>query len=244
MQNKSYVITGCSSGIGKALTQSLLEEGHRVCGVSREGSKVVDLKEKDTFIHFACDLLNIEEIKKLCKEINEKAGPINGLVHSAGVEMTVPIHMIKYEKYIDMFKLNSFAAFELIKCFSKKKYFDPDETSFVLISSLATQVGAQGKAIYAASKGALEGYLKPAAKELLKKGIRLNMVSPGVLRTPMNEGYFEKMDEQQQQALEAAYPLGVGKPEYVVDTIRFLLSGRSLWMTAQNITLDGGNLIS
>ncbi|HOO32411.1 MAG TPA: SDR family oxidoreductase [Thermotogota bacterium] len=243
MTSKTYVITGCSSGIGKALTAQLLEGGQCVCGISRDVAKVEDFLENKSFTHFQFDLTDIDGIGELCKMMNLRAGAINGFIHSAGVEMTVPLHLIRYEKYADLFKLNTFSAFELIKFLSKKGYYVADDTSFVLISSLATQIGAQGKAIYAASKGALEGYLKPAAKELLKKGIRLNMVSPGVLKTPMNEGYFEKMSDEQQNELNGAYPLGIGLAEYVADTIRFLLSEQSKWMTAQNITLDGGNLI-
>jgi len=244
MKNKVYVITGCSSGIGKALTEKLLSSDNIVCGISRDISKAEKLFQNDHFYHFEFDLLKIEQIKELSQMINEKVGEINGLIHSAGVEMTIPLHMIKYEKYLEMFKLNSFVAFELIKYFSKKKFYKIDNASYILISSLATMVGAQGKAIYAASKGALEGYLKSAAKELLKKGIRLNAVSPGIIKTPMNESFFSKLDEKQMSDLEQSYPLGLGKVEYVVNIIKFLLSEESKWMTGQNIILDGGNLIS
>lgn len=244
LTNKTVLITGCSSGIGRALTKSLLNSGAKVCGVSREVSKVEEFIYNDNFHHFPFDLLDLNGIKDLSKRIIEQAGAINGLVHSAGVEITVPIHLIKYDKYLNLFKLNSFAAFELIKAFSKKSYFMPDETSFVLISSLATQIGAQGKAIYAASKGALEGYLKPASKELIKKGIRLNLISPGILKTPMNETFFEKLSVEQIHKLNDGYPLGIGEVEYAVNTISFLLSNESKWITAQNITIDGGNLIT
>ena len=244
MKNKVFFITGCSSGIGKGLTARLLEEGHTVCGVSRDSSKLDCFLGYDNFFHFEFDLLEIENIKDLSQKVNYTVGPINGLVHCAGVEMTVPIHLIKFEKYLDMFKLNSFVAFELIKYFSKKRFFVIDNTSFILLSSLATKVGAKGKAIYAASKGSLEGYLKPAAKELVKKGIRLNAVSPGILKTPMNETFFSRLNEEQKDELENAYPLGTGEVEYVVNMIRFLLSEEAKWITAQNIIMDGGNLIS
>ena len=244
MKNKVFVVTGCSSGIGRALTEQLLNSENIVCGISRDTSKVEELCENDHFYHFEFDLLNIEQIKELSQRINGKVGEINGLIHCAGVEMTIPLNMIKYEKYLEMFKLNSFAAFELIKYFSKRKFYKTNDVSFVLISSLATMTGAQGKAVYASSKGALEGFLKSAAKELLKKGIRLNVVSPGIIETPMNETFFSKLDEHQLSELEKSYPLGLGKVEYVVNAIMFLLSEESKWMTAQNIILDGGNLIN
>jgi len=244
MKNKNIVITGVTGGIGSKLATEIIKLGGRVCGISRNEGKLSELQlGTGNFKHFLHDLLDVNGIKGIVKNIKEEFGPVDGFVHCAGMEITTPLHLNNYEKYDEMFKINTFSAFEFVK-FLSKKGFHNDNASFVLISSLSAHEGAQGKAVYAASKGALEGFLKPAAKELLKKRIRLNIVTPGVVNTPMNERYFERLTEEQMQNLKGEYPLGIGESEYVSDSIVFLLSEKSKWITGQNIIMDGGHLIN
>ncbi len=244
MKNKNIVVTGVTGGIGGKLASEIIRLGGNVCGVSRKVMKRDDFPAGEgSFKHYECDLSDLAGIKEIAKKINGESGPVDGLVHCAGIEITAPLHLNDYEKYFSMFRVNTFAAFELVKHFSKKEYYG-ENASFVLISSLSAHEGARGKSVYAASKGALEGFLKPAAKELLKKGIRLNMVTPGIVNTAMNQSYFERLSGEQLENLKSGYPLGIGEPGFVADSILFLLSEKARWITGQNMLLDGGHLIN
>jgi NAD(P)-dependent dehydrogenase (short-subunit alcohol dehydrogenase family) len=141
-----------------------------------------------------------------------------------------------------LFAINTFAAMELVRCFSRRTAVDGQGASFVLVSSVAAHEGALGKAAYAASKGALEGFLRAAAAELLPRRVRLNAVVPGIVDTAMTHEFVDRMDVAQRAELERDYPLGIGKPEDVAELIAFLLSDRSEWISGQSFVIDGGHL--
>jgi NAD(P)-dependent dehydrogenase (short-subunit alcohol dehydrogenase family) len=157
------------------------------------------------------------------------------------MQKTLPLTQSKFPLAEEIFRVNAFAAFELIRLFSKKGAYSSSGASFVLISSLAAHEGAMGTALYGASKGALEGFIPAAAAELAMKKIRLNALVLGVVKTDMSMQFIDKMSAEQQEALSMEYPLGLGEPEDAAEFIVYLLSGKARWITGQTFTLDGGH---
>ncbi len=246
MKNRWILVTGTSSGIGAATGKLLLENGYNVILTSRN-SELIKEKfksfDKDTYHIEPCDFSKIDRIKDYARAVNEKVGKIAGFVHCAGINKIIPIALAKGKNVHSLFEINTFAPIELIKNFSKKKMYLEQGCSFVLISSLAAHEGSIGNSIYAATKGALEGFLAPGAAELAKKNIRLNIVVPGFVKTSMTDTFLKRATKEQMENLEKQYPLGFGEPEQIANMIEFLVSEKSKWVTGQKYHIDGGHMI-
>ena len=239
------LVTGASSGIGRSLTLSLLKQGKQVIAVSRSEQRLAETVEGFSAGQVKVipwDLSELDSLSQLAKTVKEKVGPISGLVHCAGIQKTLPLSMTKKETLFEIFSINSFAAMMLVSRFSKKGFFE-ENSSFVLVSSVAAHEGEVGNSLYAASKGAIEGFLPAAASEVASKGIRLNVVVPGIVNTPMVENFFSNLSEGRRKALEETYPLGLGKPAQVVSLIEFLLSEKADWITGECFRVDGGHMV-
>jgi NAD(P)-dependent dehydrogenase (short-subunit alcohol dehydrogenase family) len=187
------------------------------------------------------DFTQIEKLPEYVSKITALTGGISGMLYAAGIQKTLPLTQSIPSVASELFRLNTFAALELIRLFAKRGAYDPAGASFVLISSMAAHEGALGTAFYGASKGALEGFIPAAAAELSVKKIRLNGLILGVVKTDMSMQFIDKMSEEQKEALRAEYPLGLGDPEDVAAFIAYLLSSKARWLTGQTFTLDGGH---
>lgn len=244
MNTKQWiVVTGAANGIGRAAAERLIQEGFGVVATSRNQSRLTELYAKHEAVKIIpWDLSDIQNIKEYTKKVNEEVGAVAGMLHCAGIQSTLPIHMMKESKLQEVFNINTFAAMMLVGSFAKKNMTDKG-ASFVLISSLAAHEGAFGKAVYAASKGALEGFIKAAAPELAEKNIRINCLAPGVVKTEMVENYFKQLSEEQKNSTIKEYPLGMGEPQDIAELITFLLTNRSKWITGQTVIIDGGHMI-
>jgi len=243
--NKKIIVTGASSGIGKKTAQMLMDERYKVILTARNKENLIEtIKDypSESYEIIPWDLSDVDSLTQYAKEVNEKAGSISGLVHCAGIQITVPLYLINKKRLIDIFNINTFAAINLVGLFSKRKYYIEGETSFVLLSSIAAHEGEVGNSIYAASKGALEGFLTSAAAELVSKGIRLNIIVPGMIETNMNEEFFKYLTEEQKERFKQNYPLGYGQSEDIANMIIYLISKKSKWITGQKFIIDGGHL--
>jgi NAD(P)-dependent dehydrogenase (short-subunit alcohol dehydrogenase family) len=238
---KNYLVTGSSSGIGKALTKSLLDSGCNVLGIARDDSKVKDIVEQypDSFLFKSIDLANRLESSDVIDKFIARYGKFNGLIFCAGKEETMPIGMYNRVKLDSIFNVNFNAPFELLRLMSKKKVCE-EMASFVFLSSVMGELGQPGKTGYCSSKAALLGLVRAAALELSQRKIRVNAVSPGVVDTPMSQQLFSVIDDQNKRKIIDMHPLGLGEIEDVVPLILFLLSDESRWLTGQNIKIDGG----
>jgi len=239
--NKNYLVTGSSSGIGKALTISLLSAGCNVLGIGRDSLKVKDIEQDypDSFLFKSTDLAAQAQNSDVIEAFVAQYGKFNGMVYCAGKEETMPIAMYTPEKLDNIFNVNFNAPFELLRLISKKKTCE-EMASFVFLSSVMGELGQPGKTGYCSSKAALLGLVKAAALEFAQRKIRVNAVSPGVVDTPMSQQLFNVVDEDNKRRIIDMHPLGIGKVEDVVPLITFLLSDESRWITGQNIKIDGG----
>ncbi|WP_214073662.1 SDR family oxidoreductase [Mucilaginibacter sp. dw_454] len=239
--NKNYLITGCSSGIGKALTLSLLNSGSNVFGISRDNLKVQEIIEEypDNFFFKSVDLGAPLDLGNAVEEFVAKYGKFNGMVYCAGKEETLPLSMYTPAKLAELFNINFNSLFEIFRLVSRKKSCE-DMSSFVFLSSVMGELGQAGKTGYCATKAAILGLVKAAALEFSSRKIRVNAISPGIVDTPMAQQLFTLIDDSNKQAIIDMHPLGIGKTEDIVPLITFLLSDDSRWITGQNIKIDGG----
>ena len=244
-ENRWIVVTGASSGIGRCTARTIIERGSKVVLTSRTDSKLKEaVKEysEEKYVIIPWDLSELDSLSDYAKKVKETVGPISGFVHCAGIQKTMPLSLMKKQTIFDLFNLNAFSAMLLVSLFSKNGYF-AESASFDLISSLAAREGALGKSIYAASKGAIEGFIPATASELALKGIRLNAVIPGIVKTEMVDDFFKNLSEEQKKAFEDSYPLGLGDPLDVANLIEYLLSDKAKWITGECYKIDGGHMI-
>ena len=242
---KNVLITGISGGIGLAVADRLLSEGNSVIGVDRNiserASELSDDFGKKIYLTES-DLMDLTVTESLVKDIVSTNGPIGGFVHCAGFDRMAPIPMTKPDDIKDLWTIHALVPMTIISSLIKKKNHT-EGTSIVLITSQSAHEGAMGHTAYAAAKGAIEGYLAPAAAELMEKGIRINEVCFAPVRTQMSEGWMNCLTEESREKILDSYPLGIGNVDEAADLICFLMSERSKWINGQIITADGGHSV-
>lgn len=241
----NVVITGVSGGIGRAVAEKLIASGASVVGLDAvirdELRQVAEGNPGKLFLH-ETDLMDVESLGNLVKTLVEAHGPIGGFVHCAGFDKMAPLHLTKIEDYERLWRLHALVPMVMIAAISKKKNHE-EGAGIVLITSQSAHEGAMGHTAYAAAKGAIEGYLAPAAAELMEKGIRINEVCFAPVKTPMAAGWMEKLTEEGMRKLLESYPLGLGEVEDASNLICFLLSRQSRWINGQIVTADGGHSV-
>ncbi|MFH6955652.1 SDR family NAD(P)-dependent oxidoreductase [Pseudoalteromonas sp. XMcav1-K] len=236
-----YLVTGVSSGIGFAIAELLLHQGHKIVGVSRSCSDNVKVLKKnfaDSFVHESRDLSeDIDSLPKWVIGLSKIHGRFSGFVHAAGVLQVLPLRFNSQQKMLDIFTLNVFSALQIAKGIADKRVKHEDGASIIFIASIAANSGATGTINYSASKGALISAMKSMAKELSPDGIRVNSISPGLVKTDMtlnlnSESFFARMEQQ--------YPLGLGGVEDIAEAASYLISCQSKWITGTDLIVDGG----
>ena len=241
VKNKIFLITGATSGIGQKISLDLLRLGAEVIGIGRDVSKIKEstLMNTTSFTFCSFDLSQTEGLEELIAQFVSEKGKLDGFVHCAGKEETIPLSVYKADKIRSLFEINVFSGIELLRIFSKKKYSN-ENSSIVLFSSVMGELGQPGKVGYCATKSAVLGVVKAASLELAKRKIRVNAVSPGVVKTPMTKQLFNQLTEANIKEIENMHPLGIGNVSDIAPTVLFLLSNDAKWITGQNIIIDGG----
>jgi NAD(P)-dependent dehydrogenase (short-subunit alcohol dehydrogenase family) len=243
LKGKAIVITGASSGLGRqcAITASRL--GAHVVLLGRDRERLQETRRQmdgDHHLDFSLDLKAYDQIESVIQAAVEKTGPIAGFIHSAGLELTLPLKSMQAKNYEELFAVNVFAGFELAKTLSKKKYLPEGGAAYVFIASVMAMLGQAGKVAYCASKSALLAGVKAMALELAPRNIRVNCISPAVVETEMAKKLFASIPGESHKAILDAHPLGLGQPEDVANACMFLLSPASRWITGTNMVIDGG----
>ena len=147
--------------------------------------------------------------------------------------------MYKKDKVREILEINVVSQIEMIRQFSRKKMSN-EGSSIVLISSVMSILGQPGKIGYCTSKSAILGLTRSAALELSNRKIRVNAISPGVVKTPMTEKLFSQLNLENIDKIVNMHPLGLGDTIDIFNCINFLISKESRWITGQNIIIDGG----
>lgn len=242
LENRTILVTGASSGIGRETAILLSQLGARLILVGRRPEQLestLALLEGASHQLHVFDLLDVDDIPRWMKEITRASGPLHGLVHSAGVQITKPLRMLTSSDIDKVMKINVTASFGLIKGF-RQKGICANPASVVLISSVMGLVGQPGVSAYSASKGALVTLAKSLALELAKENIRVNCVAPAVVNTEMSEKMISALTPEQVTQIEVMHPLGIGYPRDVANAVAFLLADTGRWITGTTLVVDGG----
>jgi NAD(P)-dependent dehydrogenase (short-subunit alcohol dehydrogenase family) len=243
--SKYLLVTGASSGIGKGIASSLSKNYNLILhGRDAERLELVKDQCDSSLQHliWRFDLNDTENLESsLIDFIQLNQIVISHYVHSAGFMKMVPLKMINLELIQNTFNANLFSAILITKVLTQKKVNNAGLESAVFISSNMSNSGAKAMSTYGASKGALDTFMKCLAVELAPK-VRINSVLPGAVITEMTKQIFE--NDEVRNRMEATYPLGIGKPEDIANSVAFLLSEQAKWITGQQFTVDGGRSIN
>ncbi len=242
LKGKTILITGASSGIGRACALECSKAGAFILAFGRDEDR---LAESISSLEgegkaFSVELTNTDEVDEVMKELENNGVKIDGVIHSAGISTTLPLRMITPDKIQPLFDVNVSSAIYLSKWVTRKKMVPENGSSIVFLSSVMGSVGEAGKTIYSITKGAVLAASRSMAVELASKSIRVNCISPGVVESPMSENAVYSRNESARKKIADLHPLGLGKPEDVANAAIYLLSDASGWVTGTNLFVDGG----
>ncbi|RPH60488.1 MAG: SDR family oxidoreductase [Burkholderiales bacterium] len=237
------VVSGASSGIGRAAAIELAQHGARVALIGRNKQRLADTAAQlGGAVHhiLALDLARHDAIAAEIGRLHEQTGPIYGLCHAAGVVATRPLQANRVEVVQAQLDVNLLAGLELARVVCRRDLMTPDGGSLLFVSSVYGRVGMPGQIGYCATKGAIAAAVRAMAIELARRNIRVNCLSPGLVRTEMTEQALGLLSPEHVQKLEAAHPLGAGRPEDVARAAVFLLAPGTRWITGADLAVDGG----
>lgn len=238
LKGKTVLVTGASSGIGRATAIECSRMGADLVITGRNRERLEEclsqLSGNDNKI-ITAELTNQQDLENLVLQLPD----LDGVVVCAGQGMTLPIKSASINKYQSIFDINFFAPAELIRLMFKRKKLK-NLSSVVIIASIGGVAQYEpANAIYGTSKAAINAFMKFASVEFSAKSIRVNTICPGMVETPlMLNGRFS---EEQLNAYRETYPLKrFGKPEEISYAAIYLLSDASAWVTGTSLIIDGG----
>ncbi|MFL5361232.1 MAG: SDR family NAD(P)-dependent oxidoreductase [Myxococcales bacterium] len=240
LQDRAAVVTGASSGIGLGIAKALLEQGMRVAvhyNRNKDAAGSLCAEHPGRAFAVQADLGTEEGCVRLAREAVRVLGGAQVLVHSAGIWNDGPIATLSRPALEEIFRINTFSAFSLVR--ELLPSLRARGGSVVFIGSTAGQRGEPGHSHYAASKGAVHSLALSLAVELAP-AVRVNVVSPGWIRTPMAEGALRQIGE----VVAATLPnRRLGEIEDVVNAVLFLASDASSHVLGQDLGVSGGALL-
>lgn len=242
LAEKTVLVTGASSGIGRATALESAKAGARVILVARDEGRLQETLEAlvgEGHQAISADLTTEDGINKIVDSV----GALDGAVFCAGKGLTLPVQFCDRAHFDEIFNLNFFSTAELLRLLYKKKKIVKESSVVVIASMGGTRVFSGGNSIYGASKAALDSFMKFAAKEFAARKVRVNSICPAMVDTPL----IHRGTVSDEQLAEDAkrYPLKrYGRPEDIAYAAIYLLSPASAWVTGTSMIVDGGLSIS
>jgi len=242
LKGKTAVVTGGSRGIGRAIALKLASCGANVVVNYTRNSKAADevvaeIKAMGSSgMAVKADVSIASEVENLVNEVLKTFGSIDILVNNAGITRDNLIIRMTEKEFDDVINTNLKGAFICTKAVSRVM-IKQKSGKIINVSSVVGIVGNAGQSNYAAAKAGLIGFTKSMAKELAKRGINVNAVAPGFIQTDMTSVLPENVKEE---FLKSIPLMRIGKPEDIANTVLFLASEYSDYITGQVINIDGG----
>ncbi len=237
-----YVLLGATGGIGAPLARRLAAEGARLVIGARAASRLAALAAETGARAFALDATQPEAVDGLVAGAVREFGRVDGVANLVGSILLKPAHALSPDEFDATLRLNLMTAFYAVRAAAVHvlKNREPAGGSVVLMSSVAAGLGLANHEAIAAAKAGVEGLARAAAATYAPRGLRVNCVAPGLVRTPLAGRLVAT-----EAALEASakmHPLGrIGEPDDLTDALAFLLDrDRSAWVTGQTLAVDGG----
>jgi NAD(P)-dependent dehydrogenase (short-subunit alcohol dehydrogenase family) len=238
LEGKTILVTGASSGIGRATAIECSKMGATVIITGRNTERLAETfnqLEGDDHTQVALNLQDTSQFDSLLNTISE----INGVVHSAGIVKMVPFQFINREELKTVFMTNFVAPSLLTQQLIKTKKLGKGSSIVFVSSTDGTKICHAGNSMYASSKGAITAMAHNMALDLAPKKIRVNCVLPGTVDTPII--HTENVTEEQLEENKKYFPLKrFGHPEDIAYGIIYLLSDASNWVTGTDLVIDGG----
>ncbi len=245
LENKVAVVTGASQGIGRSISEIFSKAGAHVVCVARNKDKLKELvreisKNGNSASYVPCDISNGNLIEKTFKSVVTNHKQIDILVNNAGITKDSLILRMKEQRWDEVINTNLKGAFHstkiVLRQMMRKKY-----GRIINITSIVGLQGNSGQSNYAASKAGLIGFSQSIAKEVASRGITVNCIAPGWIKTHMTKDIPQEIKED----IIKNIPIGkTGTAEDIAYTALFLASKESQYITGQTITVDGGRVIN
>ncbi|GBC77918.1 Dihydroanticapsin 7-dehydrogenase [bacterium HR08] len=247
MSGKRVLVTGASSGIGRATAERFLEAGAEVTLVGRREAALAEVAAPypERAHILVADLADERQCELCLERAVAKMGGLDVLVNAAGILKSGSLETTSLQLWDEMMRINLRSIFYLMKL--AVPHLEKTRGAIVNVSSVTGLRSFPGVLAYCVSKAALDQLTRCAALELAPKGIRVNAVNPGVVRTNLHRagGMSEEEYAAFLQRSTTTHPLGrVGEPREVAELIYFLASDRASWITGATVSIDGGRALT
>jgi len=238
LDGKVVWIIGGSGGIGSNLARRMSDNGWKVIISARNIENlnlVSDGKPIDSLI---VDATNADDVQEKAKHINQTYGSLDAVVNSVGSIFLRPLHATSSEQFMETINQNLVTSFNVIRA-TAKIMMRGNGGRIVLFSSAAASLGMPNHASISAAKAGVEGLARAAASDYAKRGIRVNVISPGLVDTPLSSHLLAS--EQSRKISEDMHPVGkIGEPDDIASVAEWLITSAPEWMTGDIIPVDGG----
>ena len=242
LTGRTILVTGASSGLGRATAIGLSQLGARLIIVARNVERLqatlCQLHGDDN----APEIVNLSQYEALpdwMRGVAQRYGKIDAVAHCAGLQITAPLKVIEAASTEELWRTNVSASLWLAKAF-RQRGVNNSGGALVYLASAVGLVGQPALSAYSASKGALIAMARSLALELAREGIRVNCVAPGYIKTEMTAEFAAMVSEEHLKKMEADYPLGFGQATDVANAVAYLVSPAARWITGTTLVVDGG----
>jgi 3-oxoacyl-[acyl-carrier protein] reductase len=235
---RTWLITGTSSGFGLAIARAALAAGDQVVATARDPRTLEPLRQEapDRIATVRLDVTNPKQIDDAVAAALKRFGRIDVLVNNAGVARDGVLALFADDAIDQVIDLNLRATIHITRLVTRRM-LTQHAGRIINISSIVGLSGYRGLSVYSATKAALDGFTRAMARELGSRGITVNSVAPGYLRTEMSHG----LDETQLGQISRRTPAGrLGEAEDVAAAVRFLASPEAGFITGHVLVVDGG----